>query len=468
MKHVVILGLLAAAATLPLQAGTVYVPYATDEMVGSAHYRTEVAVTNPGDSPARVQMLFVSADGVRLPGRTATVPAHGTSIVPGIAPAGAHGRVEVSGPAALVVSARLNAYGQDGLLLSSAVEPLVSAENLVPAGQPIHLQGLANSADAVTRWGALTIDEQGSCSFAAFSSDGAELGATSRAAATALSRDFAEPLQALRAGALAEARLEVTCDAPAFAYAAVLSNDGSRTTFVAPSTSLQADLTPIVDAIRAGGVGGDGGENSGGKGSGSPSSPVGGTPPASPGETPLGVPVALDNNGSFKIDGDFFFPVDGDSYRQYVLNLLPNVKYHRVTVDFDLFINRWQTSIFQAVAGLRRTGKTLFWGMLIRVDKQKTLIDAGHDKLYKGIAKWQQKSNYHVQVVYDTAARKVTLQVLDGNGNVFQTITGKTTNNDLRLTKAVYVDLGLRGIADHAYFPPSTWKYSNLKVVAIP
>ena len=63
MKHALALGLLAVAAALPAHAGTIYVPYATDEAVGSARYRTEIAIANPGDAPAEVQTLFVTADG---------------------------------------------------------------------------------------------------------------------------------------------------------------------------------------------------------------------------------------------------------------------------------------------------------------------------------------------------------------------------------------------------------------------
>src|SRR5262249_47172971 len=78
------------------------------------------------------------------------------------------GRVEVTGPESLVVSARLNAYGEDGTLLSTAIEPVVSAASLVPAGQAIHLQGLANTADAVTRWGVITAGDRRACSLAAY------------------------------------------------------------------------------------------------------------------------------------------------------------------------------------------------------------------------------------------------------------------------------------------------------------
>jgi hypothetical protein len=474
MKHAFALGLLAAAAALPVHAGTIYVPYATDEVVGSARYRTEIAVTNPGDAPARVQMLFVSADGVRLPGRTETVAAHGTSVVAGLAPAGAQGRVEVTGPAALVVSARLNAYDREGGLLSSAAEPVVSADNLIPAGQTIHLQGLANTADAATRLGIVTAGDLGSCSFAAYSADGAELGATSATGAAALARDFAEPLQALRAGSIAEARLEVTCDAPAFAYAAVLATDGSRTAFVAPSTSLRADLTNVVDAVRAGGLGngeplvGNPGGNRGGNGD--PSSPSTPSTPSTPNGTPAGAPVALDKNGSFQVDGMFLDAKAGASFQSYNLDLKQGVKYHKVTVDYDLYVNRYQTPLFHGISSLRRTGKTLFMGLLMRADKSKTLVDLGHDRLLKDAGPWHEHTQYHITMICDAAAKKATVQIFQ-DGRLVESVSGKLTSTDLRLNtpaKPVHIDFGGTKVADGAYFPPVGWQFSNLKVVAIP
>jgi len=468
MKHALALGLLAAAAALPAHAGTIYVPYATDEAVGSARYRTEIVVTNPGDQPARVQTLFVAADGASHPGRATTIAAHGTAVVPSTAAAGQHGRVEVTGPDSLVVTARLLAYGEDGSLLSSAVEPVVSADNLVPAGRTIHLQGLANTADAVTRWGVITAGDRGACSLAAYSADGAELGASSLADAGVLARSFPEPLQAFRSGSLAEARLQVTCDAPAFAFAAVLSTDGSRARFVAPSTNLAADLTAIVSAI-GGRRPGDGGTTGA---SGPPSSPSTPSTPSTPADTPAGDPVKTDNVGSFKIDGVFLDgkPGLGNAYATYNLDLVLGHKYRKMTVDYDLFVGRYQTPIFHSIAGIRRTGKTLFMGFLMRADKSKTLVDLGHDKLLKDVGPWHENTQYHVTMVVDVAAKRGTL-ILRRDGNVVEQLSGKLTNTDLReivAAKPVRIDFGIPRIADGAYFPPVTWKYSNLQVVAIP
>jgi len=469
MKHALALGLLAAAAALPAHAGTIYVPYATDEAVGSARYRTEIVVTNPGDQPARVQTLFVAADGASHPGGATTIAAHGTAVIPSTAAAGQHGRVEVTGPDSLVVTARLLAYGEDGSLLSSAVEPVVSADDLVPAGRTIHLQGLANTADAVTRWGVITAGDRGACSLAAFGADGAELGASSTAEAGVLARTVPEPLQAFRAGALAEARLEVTCDAPAFAYAAVLSSDGSRARFVAPSTSLGADLTAIVAAGRGQRPGDDGGTSGTGT-AGTPASPAPPSTPSTPSDTPAGDPVKLDDNGSFKVDGTFLDAQPGASFQSYNINLKPGVKYRRITIDFDLLVGRYQTPIFHAIAGLRRTGKVLFMGFLMRADKSKTLVDLGHDRLLKDVGPWHEHTQYHVTMIVDTVTKKGTL-VMSQDGNPVETVSGKLTNTDLRTivaAKPVRIDFGIPRIADGAYFPPVTWKFSNLQVVAIP
>jgi len=232
MKHVLALFLLTAATALPARAGTVYVPYAADETLGSARYRTEIALINDGASPARFRTSFVSADR-RSPRRQATtVPAHGTFLLTGAAPASAYGHVEITGPAETAVTARLVAYGKDGGLLSSDLEPVVSAADLVPPGQTIRLLDLANTADIVTRLSVVTVDDLGSCSFTAYDLGGDTV--FSFTGAAVLSRDFAEPLQALHTGSIAEVQLDVTCDVPAYAQAAVLTTDGSRTAFHTP------------------------------------------------------------------------------------------------------------------------------------------------------------------------------------------------------------------------------------------
>jgi hypothetical protein len=170
MKNVLAL-VLTAIAPLPACAVTVYVPYVADEVVGSARYRTEIAVTNHGDAPALVHTVFVSADGVRHAGEATTVSAHGSAFLASAVPPGAHGQEEVAGPPGIAVSARLVAYGKDGGMLSSDMESVASPDDLIPAGRTFYLSGPKiglSVADAVIRFGLVTSGATGSCSFVAY------------------------------------------------------------------------------------------------------------------------------------------------------------------------------------------------------------------------------------------------------------------------------------------------------------
>lgn len=265
MKPSLAWGLLVVALASPLRAGTVYVPYVTDELVGSVRYRTQIGVYNGSNSPARVRTLFVSAEGVRHSGPTMTVRAHESALLPRIVPADAHGHLAVTGPAGITFSALLMAVGEDGRLLSSVIEPVVPVEELQPAGQAIYLDFDAPdpvllTADSVFRLEIVTAEPLGSCSIVAYLGD-AKLSTTSTTGAAALSRDIAEPLQALHAAALGRARnpldqgpssgpwLEVTCDMPAYAYAAVLRTDGSRTDFVGSASIRYQDTTCYLPTL---------------------------------------------------------------------------------------------------------------------------------------------------------------------------------------------------------------------------
>jgi hypothetical protein len=238
MRPALAMALLAAAAALPARAGTFYVPYAADEVVGSARYRTEIALINQAASPAQFRTSFVSADGKSQRRQETTVPAQGSVLLTSAAPAGTFGHVEVTGPERTAVTARLVAYGQDGRLLSSALEPVVSADDLADRGQTFQLLDLAATDLFVSRLGVITADGLGSCSFTAYDVGGEELASLTGAAV--LSRDLAEPLRALRNGSIAKARLVVTCDVPAYAVAALLTTDGSRTAIHTP------DISPLT------------------------------------------------------------------------------------------------------------------------------------------------------------------------------------------------------------------------------
>jgi hypothetical protein len=484
MKKAAALGLAVAtaaafAALTPLHA-TVYVPL-VDGPLGAVRYRTSVIVTNPDSVPYRLTTTFLSAGSAQA-GSAVTVAAHGAFVLSGLARSGERGLLAIDGPPRLLVSARLAATDAAGKPLSGAAVPIVADASLVPAGQVIHLQGLERTGGTVSRLGLVTLGTSlgktaGTCQVAAFRTDGSPLGAAVQVRVPALGGSTVEAPLPVAAGRVAEARLEVTCDVPAFAWATVLSRDGSRTASAIPpsllgTTTLEASL---VDKSRsegddgAGGDRGPGGQpggngNGGGEGGGTDGGTGGGDTP----DTPAGTPKP-DANGSFSLPGTFLDARAGDSYRAYELALRPNARYKRLTVEFDLFLNRWQTPLFHAVSGLRRADKTLYYGIILRADRAKTILDLGRGQLAKddgGL--WQEGTTYHLRTTYDVQTRKVTFEVFRGGAKV-AVVTGAMTSTDLRQTKSkVRIDFGIARIADGAYFPPIGWRYSNLEVTAVP
>ncbi|HEV7518434.1 MAG TPA: hypothetical protein VGR07_19225, partial [Thermoanaerobaculia bacterium] len=380
----------------------------------------------------------------------------------------------------LVVSARLAATraGADGKALSGAAVPVVAEGDLLPAGQTIHLQGIERTGRTVSRLGLITLgDAAGTCTVATFRADGSPLGTPVQVAVSARGqRMVADALAAAGGGRISEARLEVTCDVPAFAWAAVLANDGSRTATAVPANALDSSLASVSGKVRGEGDGGGrppgpgngdeggGGGTGGGGGNGGNGGNGGGGDPAPGGGTPQ-----PDDTGSFSLPGTFLDAQPGDSYREYELALRPGVAYKRLTVDFDLFLNRWQSSLFHAVTGLRRADKTLYYGLILRADRAKTIFDLGKGQLAKDAGGlWKEETSYHIRTTYDVESRQVTLEVFRG-GNRVGVVSGAMTTTDLRQTDSkVRVDFGIAKVADGAYFPPVGWKFSNLEVQAVP
>jgi hypothetical protein len=473
MRKAAVLGFAALAAALAPLHATVYVPVG-DAPLGPVRNATEVVVTNPDTVERQLTLTFLpTATGPSRTGSPVTVPAHGTFVLADLAPDGERGLLAIDGAAQLVVTARLVATEAGGRALSSAAVPVVSEGSLLPAGTVIHLQGLARTGNAVSRLGLITLgDAPGSCAVAAFRADGSPLGEAAEIAVPARGRsEIGDALASLGRGRVSEARLEVTCDVPAFAWAAVLTRDGSRIATVAPASALGALDADLANAIgKVHGEGDDGGhtpvKNPGNGGGGGGNAGGGG---GGGGQTPAGKPKPTDDAGSFSLPGTFLDATPGDSYRAYDLALRPGVRYKRLTVEFDLFLDRWQSPLFHAVTGLRRADKTLYYGLILRADRAKTILDLGQGQLAKdGGGLWQERTQYHLRTTYDVQSRQVTLEVFHG-GTRLEVLSGTMTSTDLRATnKGVRIDFGIARVADGAYFPPVGWRFSNLQVTAVP
>jgi len=261
------------------------------------------------------------------------------------------------------------------------------------------------------------------CTVGAFAADHTALTPTAVLSLPPLShRAFDGILQTLAAGDVSGVRMQVSCDHAFYTYALVYEVGGPQTNVLTPSASLAADLTGAPSGSGSGGSGGSG------------------APP----------------------------PAGAQTFN------VPGVSYQRITVDFDMYLNRWQTDLFHGVVALRRaypsrSGRVLYVGVQLRGDNAKTTLDLGYNEQFvKTVGPWKEQHSYHVRLDYDVVGRTVTLNAFQG-GALIYTIQGPAYNLDLSDNgNKVHVDFGQTGIADGAYFPPIGWVFSNLQVVMVP
>jgi hypothetical protein len=434
MRKTVFFSLIALFASLvPALAGEVYVPFAANKTINGTIYRTRVWVTNTSDAVRRANVRFIEEETDGTPAGSPTgvnVPANATMVVTDVAPSGKSGMLEVSGAPQLVVTSRLEVVSAQGEYLASVAVPVVSVDNVIGAKKTAELQALEHTQRGTQAdYGLLNLNRSTTqCTIKAYRANGTPIGNSATITLLPLSvRHFDGALSALgENGFLSDVRIETTCDKQFYPYSLIYRPGGSEAAFMTPSPTLEGDLV-------AGG---------------------GGPPPG----------------GSVVVEqaGVFLAAKQGDSYKAINIPLVEGVQYKKATIEFDLQTGRFPQGLFAGITSFRRNDRTLYYGMIIRGDRQKTLLDMGvTDDIVQGPngAPWTENSKFHVWYEYDTSTRTLTFKC-SKNGNVVQTLTGRTNHNDLSLNgRVVSVDFGMTGVADGAYFPPIGWVYSNLKVV---
>lgn len=184
----------------------------------------------------------------------------------------------------------------------------------------------------------------------------------------------------------------------------------------------------------------------------------------------------LEATEGFAIPGDFLTVQNDDLCRSFTVPLRQGVPYKAIYVDYDLELDRWVTPIFHNISSLRRTAskrnaRVLYYGLIIRGDKRRTILDLGGEKQVKTDHPWQEHGRYHVQMEVNLPGKRIKMDVSDMEGNWLFGTQGKMTAREIKNLggdKEVKVDFSSGGIAFHAYFPPTGWRFSNLKVTAVP
>ncbi len=421
-------------ALAPAFAGEVYVPLASNRSVNGTVYKTKVWVSNPSAAARRFTATFFEegSNGTQNQATPAslTVAPGGTLLLSSVAPEGKNGMLEISGAPQLVVTSRVEAIGAVSAILSSAHTPVVTTANVLKANATAHLQGLEKTARGTTTdFGLMNLSrDNAQCQVKAFRASGSQIGGTAVLTIFPLSvAYFDEALVTLGENNVSDARFEATCDKAFYAYALVFEAGGPETGFVTPSSFLDGDLV-------AGG-------------------------PNAPGTV------------TYEQKGLFLRALPGASFVEFNLPLRANQQYKKASIEYDLYVHNFPDGLFSGVTALRRNDFTLFFGLIVRNDRSKTILDMGvDDDVVQGSnnGPWRERTNYRVKLEYNTETRLLTSTLMRG-GAVVETLSGRINHFDLNpKDQIIRIDFGQKGVADGAYFPPMGWQFSNLKVVFEP
>lgn len=420
------------AGVVPAIAGEIYVPFASNRILNGATYQTKVWVTNTGAAARQFKVRFIDENvNGALGADTGTelsVPGGGTLLLGSVAPSGSLGMVEITGSPQIVVNARIDAIAGNGSILSSANVPVVSGGNVIKPNATAHIQGIElTSRGTMTDLGVLNLSNAAAqCTVKAYRSNSTQISQTAVLPLLPLSMlHFENAMAALGESSISDARFEVTCNKQSFPYAIVFKPGGPETNFVTPSYALDTDVVSGVGSSGAVVV-----------------------------EAP----------------GIFFQAKVGDSFKQIDIPLVEGTQYKKATVEFDLYVDKFPNGIFAGVTSMRRTDRTLYYGLIVRGARSKAILDMGvTDDIVDGKSgPWQQRTNYHLTFEYDTVSGRLTFKTVR-NGTLVETLSGPINHADLSKNgKVMRVDFGMEGVADGAYFPPIGWRYSNLKVTFEP
>ncbi|MCB1055567.1 MAG: hypothetical protein KDD11_08655 [Acidobacteria bacterium] len=423
---------LAAFATLPASAGTIYLPEVSNRALNGKQFQTEVWVSNAGAQGRRFESYFIptQTDGTDRPEEivydSVGVPAGATILVNGVVQEGELGMLEITGAPQLNITSRLRVFDANGKLLSTARMPSVGSEDVIPGGIFSTLTGLQNSTSGTfTNIGILNLSpEPNECSISIFKADGSSLVNTFVTTLFPVShREFDDVFGLIGVGDLGGGRALISCAEDYYSYGTIWQDGANQLIVVQPADSLASDL------IR-------------------------------PGDEP---PIP-----TIDLPGNFFNPVANDSIRQLPLPLEPGISYARVTIDFDLTIRKFQNGLFHAICSMRRLGgPPLYFALFARGSNGRTILDRGDHTDFKGDGPWTPNQTVHVHIVYDASTGRFNIEVSRA-GSIFYRASTNITFRDISDNgKPVALLLGQERPADEgAYQPPLGWTYSNLKVQA--
>jgi hypothetical protein len=394
--------------------------------------------------------LAAESDGTQRPDKSSSTPvAEGRTTL--LANAGVRGQVgllEIDASPIMSIAARLISTSPSGQITYSTV-PVISSDNLFAADGTAIVEGLGRDAESgdVSSLGIVNLAQQGAtCEVEVFRADGSQVGGTFSLAFKPLSlRYFNDAFGLLGEQSLADARFEVTCNQPFYAYATTFRQGTSQLLFTEPSATGASTLT-------------------------APGSEDPQQPPPTAGAIVYAIP------------GLFHTATTQKPKEQRHITLDRDLSLKRLVLDMDFVPSAWNLTkipgnhaIFWLYRGKFRSntiGNVNAFGPNKLTLKAAQNIDLpAHASTQKdGNVAWELGRKYHLHYTYDAEHGTVTAELSLG-GSVVRTLQFDSTATNRVLTvpaNGLIVEFGHYANQEGPEVASFGWQYSNLRIEMVP
>jgi hypothetical protein len=446
-------------------AGAVYVPVPDPLNASGSTHVVQLWMTNTdtAQSAYTATMLDAETDGTQRAAQgppASHVAAGRTTVLNGIGTVGKVGLLEVATTSSLSIEARMISTTPNGLTSSVSPVPLISSSNLLDAGKTAVLLGLRrdNTHGDYTNVGIVNLAKQAAqCQIQFFRADGTQISSTATVTFKPLSlRLFADAFSLLGELDAADARAEVSCDQPFYAYATIYTALSSELLFVTPAPSGASTLPGPGDDGTGGGTGGSGGGNGGG---------------GSGGATTI-----------FTAPGTFHTATVGNEKKIFDITLPAPLSLRQMVIEMDVTPGPWNRAKVpgnHAILWLYRSkfrSNTIANVNAFSPPKlsfkaaQNVNLPAGSLTQDEEGFSWVQGQRYHLKYTYDAEHNTVTA-VLSAGGTTVKTLTfnGTAPNGVLDIpATGLTAEFGHYADQEGPEVASYGWSYANLVITGVP
>ncbi len=252
--------LLPLLLTTPVFAGTVYVPYSGDVMLGGQHYQTMIWLSNDyPDILGLAETYFIPSfqDGtVRAEGDTGVENWLAPGATRVISSAGARGMLEIEASSEVYVQARLVPVGQEIANAQGVELPVISSDNVVPANTKVQLLGWErknDGADAYSNFGLVNLGhDNANCLVDIYRGTGEVVLADVLLTFNPLSHNqFDNVLSLLGETEASEWRFGISCDQPTLPYLSIYYPSTGSITFIEGAASGKSELQRPLTGVSS-------------------------------------------------------------------------------------------------------------------------------------------------------------------------------------------------------------------------